>query len=88
MKRAVEMEMRLDATAAKGIAHRQGAGALKHLDVRVLWIQECIVLDRIQVTKIPREVNCADQLCSVPKLQIWWQFMTELGQSFVPGLLD
>ena len=82
------MEMRLDATAAKGIAHRQSAGQLKHPDVRVLWIQECILLDKIQVTKIPRETNPTDQLCSVPKLAVWWQFMAELGMSFVPSLLE
>ena len=80
--------MKLDANAAKGIAHRQGAGQLKHLDVRILWIQECILLDKVQVTKIPREINCADQLCSIPKLTVWWKFMGELSMQFQPALLE
>ena len=79
--------MKLDATAAEGIAHRRGAGQLKHLDVRVLWIQESILLDKIQTTKIPREDNCTDQLCRIPKLPVWWRFMAEVGMSFIPGLL-
>ena len=87
-KRNIGLEMRLDATAAKGIAHRQGAGQLKHLDVRVLWIQEAILMDKIRITKIAREDNCSDQLCSMPKLAVWCRFMAELIMTFVPGLLE
>ena len=87
LHKPIRLEMKLDATAAKGIAHRQGAGQLKHLDVRVLWIQECILMDKIQVTKIPREENWADQMCSVPKPRIWWEFMSGMGMTFAPGLL-
>ena len=88
VKRPLKMEMQLDATAAKAIAHRQGAGGLKHLDVRTLWIQECILQDNIEVRKIPREVNWADRLASVPKPNEWWQAMAHLGMIWSAGPLQ
>ena len=51
--------------------HRQGAGKLKHLSVRTLWVQNAVLECRIRVVKIPRALNHADALCSfhsVPEL--------------------
>ena len=53
-----------DANANKGILLRQGAGPVKHLDIRQLWVQEAIQDYQIQVVKIPRENNPSDFLCS------------------------
>ena len=54
----------IDAPAAKGIMLRHGAGTLKHLDIRQLWVQAAISDYRITITKINRESNLADFLCS------------------------
>ena len=53
-----------DATAAFGILKREGSGALKHLDVRQLWVQEVVRRPGVSTVKIPRAVNLADALCS------------------------
>ena len=54
----------LDASACKGVLLRQGAGPLKHLDIRQLWVQEVIRDYSITVVKISRAENLADFLCS------------------------
>ena len=54
----------VDANACRGIILRQGAGPVKHLDMRQLWIQESVQDYQITVDKIPRNANTADFLCS------------------------
>ena len=54
----------LDASACKGVLLRQGAGPLKHLDIRQLWVQEIMREYSITVNKISRAENLADFLCS------------------------
>ena len=88
MKRSLNIELQLDATAAKAIAHRQGAGGIKHLEVRTLWIQECILLDKIEVHKIDRSVNWSDRLCSVPKPPEWRGAMAHLSMAWTAGPLQ
>ena len=58
------LELSIDASAAIGMVHRQGAGDLKHLTVRTLWIQEAICDSGTTVLKVPRAVNWSDSLCS------------------------
>ena len=72
----------LDAEAAQGIMQRQGAGALKHLDLRQLWVQECVLEENIQIKHIQRTVNWSDALCSVPTASTWWTQMGNLGMIF------
>ena len=60
----VDMELVLltDASAARGIALRQGAGKVKHLDVKTLWIQERANRSDLFIEKIPRLQNWSDLL--------------------------
>ena len=51
-----------DASANVGIAHRIGAGKVKHLGVRQLWMQERIGLGDMLMEKIPRGDNASDLL--------------------------
>jgi hypothetical protein len=51
-----------DSVAAKGIVMRRGAGRVKHLSVKQLWVQE-VVRDRdVYICKVPRDLNPADLL--------------------------
>ena len=79
MPRSVSIELRLDANATIGMIHRQGAGKIKHLDIRTLWIQECVLKDNIKVTKIPRSMNLADALCSIHSQAEFVQKMVQIG---------
>ena len=60
--RKVEGQMWTDSSAAKGILHRQGAGKVKHLECRQLWVQEKIANKTIKCDKVAREMNPADML--------------------------
>ena len=54
------LEIMTDASAAVGVVQRQGAGKIKHLEVKQLWVQEQERKKNVKMTKIPREVNWAD----------------------------
>ena len=43
-----------DASAALGIAARQGAGRVRHLDTRLLWIQDKAAREAVDFKKISR----------------------------------
>ena len=49
-----------DSSAARGIMLRTGAGAIKHLSINQLWIQERVLKREIIPYKIKREMNIAD----------------------------
>ena len=56
------LQLKTDASAAKGVIQRQGAGKVKHLSVRQLWVQEREACKDLSVIKIPRAANPADLL--------------------------
>ena len=62
----IGLEMRFvlltDSSAAKGIVMRQGAGKVKHLDIKSLWIQERENIGDLKVLKVPRLENWSDLL--------------------------
>ena len=49
-----------DSSAARGVTLRTGAGKLKHLSLKQLWLQELVGDGRIRVSKVPRELNPSD----------------------------
>ena len=54
--------VRGDSSANDGIIKRAGAGKIKHLSVRQLWLQEQSALGILWHEKIPRAENCSDAL--------------------------
>ena len=67
-----------DASATHGIIKRRGAGAIKHLTVRQLWIQEIMKKPGTCSFKIPRAVNPADALCSVGRVDSFNQHLRDM----------
>ena len=65
-KTPCRLEHRTDASACVGILKRRGAGSVKHLSVRQLWVQEIFTRPHMSTKKIPRTENPADLLCSLP----------------------
>ena len=51
-----------DASAALSIAKRQGAGKLRHINVKTLWLQEKAVQRELDYKKVKGEENPADGL--------------------------
>ena len=70
--RVWKLEHKIDATATKGMILRQGAGQMKHLSIKELWIQEAVQDHKIRVIKIPREENPADALASPARSEQEW----------------
>ena len=56
------LELRTDASAARGVIMRQGVGKVRHLHVKQLWIQDAVAKGELTVVKIPRAENCSDAL--------------------------
>ena len=57
-----KIKVHTDASAAKGIASRRGAGKVKHIEVNQLWLQQKVSTKEIDIQKIPRGENIADAL--------------------------
>ena len=51
-----------DASAAIGIAHRQGLGKTRHIEVQYLWIQHEVKEGKLNVKKVGTNNNPADLL--------------------------
>ena len=52
----------VDSSACRGMMLRAGAGRVKHLSTKQLWVQSAVEVTPIAVEKIPRQRNCADML--------------------------
>ena len=55
-----QMRLFLDSKAAKAIISRIGVGGVRHLDVKVLWLQTLAKQRRLYVYKVPGDVNHSD----------------------------
>ena len=60
MGKKVEIQLHIDALAAKGMIERKGLSKVRHLDVNVLWLQEQCARKLLPVAKVPGEDNPAD----------------------------
>ena len=56
------VQLKTDATAAKGIAQRTGLGKVRHLEVAQLWLQDRVTHREMQIVKVPTTENWADAL--------------------------
>jgi len=55
-----DLELCTDSSAANGIGQRRGAGGVRHIETRSLWLQHQVTDKRLKVKKIPKEINNAD----------------------------
>lgn len=62
MGQQANLQLHLDATAAKSTVERQGLSKVRHVDVNVLWLQETCARKLIPLNKIPGEDNCSDMM--------------------------
>ena len=56
----IPMRLWVDSSAAIGICSRQGLGKLRHLDTKMLWVQQAVRSGKVDLRKIPGVVNPAD----------------------------
>ena len=63
----------------KSVASRRGAGKIRHLDTRDLWIQGRVARGDIMIEKVRGEDNVADGLTKHVDKQKMDQFLSECG---------
>ena len=76
--RTIMLELRTDASAARGVVERVGAGKVKHLSVKQLWAQDKVAKGEMRIFKIPREINVSDVLTH--------HWTTAEGEKFLPAM--
>ena len=77
------LELKTDASAARGVIMIHGVGKVKHLQLKQLWLQECVEEGELVVTKIPRSENLSDALThpwTAKDLPFW----NGMGLRFIP----
>ena len=62
MRTGAPSKLWADASAALSIAQRQGAGKMRHINVKSLWLQEKALQRELSYTKVKGEDNPADGL--------------------------
>ena len=58
----VNLIVKTDASAAKGMANRKGLGKVRHIAVNQLWVQDRIARGDLTIEKINGKENVADNL--------------------------
>ena len=71
-----------DSSVAKSFVATRGVGKMRHLEVKLLWLQEQVRNQRLRVLKVSGTANVADALTKYHGLQK----LTELGRPFGIGV--
>ena len=76
----------MDASAAIGMAQRQGLNKVRHLEVDVLWIQEQAARRMLPISKIPGPRNPSDLCTKNVGVALMEQSLGQLCLKFAEGL--
>ena len=71
-----------DASAALSIAKREGAGKMRHINLRSLWLQQQAVKKQLEYGKIAGSLNPADGLTKSVKGELVSQYAKSTGLVF------
>ena len=58
--REYDVSLWTDSSAANGIGNRRGAGGVRHIETRSLWLQQRTTNRDLSIGKISKDVNWAD----------------------------
>ena len=51
-----------DSNTAEAVASRRGLGETRNIELRLLWVQQKTHSGRVEIRRVPRELNLAHQL--------------------------
>ena len=85
MGKSSKITARTDASAAIGIASREGVGRTRHLETGALWIQQKQWEDRISIQKVAGKDNPADVLTKHVPSDVLWRHMHAMGFQRLSG---
>ena len=63
------VQMFTDSSVAKSFVSTRGLGKMRHLDVKLLWLQECVQKWRLRVGKVSGATNVADAMTKYQSVQ-------------------
>ena len=75
----VEVQVNTDSSAATSITSRKGAGRVRHIEVRELWVQERVARGELKIVKVKGEDNVADGLTKHVDKQKMEQYLKACG---------
>lgn len=75
----LHLHNRCDSSAARGILHRIGAGRVRHLEVKQLWVQDLVARRSLSVTWVPRHENPADLLTHATSVREFRRLLELMG---------
>ena len=81
----VKIQISTDASAAKGITARRGAGKIRHIEVSQLWIQDKVRSGEIIMRKVGTTENLADALTKYVPAEELNYHLAHTGQVIMPG---
>ena len=87
-KKNMKIRVLVDASAALGVAQRQGLGKLRHLQTGALWIQEQEVKKRMHLVKVAGSDNLSDILTKNVTREILERHIAGMGAEFKDGRAD
>ena len=75
------MSVRLwtDSTASISVASRRGLGKLRHVELRLLWLQDALKEGRLKIMKVPGLLNVADHLTKTKALEEFKEISEKAG---------
>ena len=75
----VEVQVNNDSSAAKRITARKGAGRVRHIEARELWVQDRVAPGKLKIVKAKAVDNVADGLTKHVDKQKMEQYMKTRG---------
>ena len=82
------MRLLVDASAAIGIASREGIGRIRHVDVAILWLQQKELKKQLEVLKVAGTENPSDLLTKHVDRRLCEEHVGRLGCRFADGRAD
>ena len=64
----LSVEVKTDSSGAKSFASRRGSGRIRHIEVKLLWLQQAVADGRFRMVKVPGKENPADILTKYKSL--------------------
>ena len=77
-----------DSSVAKSFVATRGVGRMRHLEVKLLWLQEQVRCQRLRVVKVKGTVNIADALTKYHALQKLAKLCGPHGVQFAARTVD
>ena len=75
----MEVQVNTDSSAAKSMTARKGAGRVRHIEVKELWVQDRVAKGELKIVKVKGEEQVADGLTKHVDKQNMEQYVKACG---------